>query len=71
MLGSKTMRSRPLVLSLMLMVATAVAGLAARFALLGLPPIVVKYGSSTLWALKSPSQPKSRMACLASELICG
>jgi len=45
------MRSRPLALSLTLMVATAVAGLAARFAPLGLPPIVVKYGGSTLWAL--------------------
>jgi hypothetical protein len=45
------MRSRPLILSLALMFATVVAGLAVRFAPLGLPPVVVKYGGSTLWAL--------------------
>ena len=33
------------------MVATVVAGLVVRFAHLGLPPFVVKYGGSTLWAL--------------------
>jgi hypothetical protein len=33
------------------MIATAAAGLATRFAPLGLPPVVVKYGGSMLWAL--------------------
>jgi hypothetical protein len=38
-------------LSLTLMLVTVAAGLAIRFARLGLPPVVVKYGGSTLWAL--------------------
>jgi hypothetical protein len=33
------------------MLATVAAGLAVRFAPLGLPPVVVKYGGSTLWPL--------------------
>jgi hypothetical protein len=33
------------------MLATVAAGLAVRFARVGLPPFVVKYGGSTLWAL--------------------
>jgi hypothetical protein len=33
------------------MIATAAAGFATRFAPLGLPPVVVKYGGSMLWAL--------------------
>jgi hypothetical protein len=33
------------------MLVTVVAGLAIRFAPLGLPPFVVKYGGSTLWAV--------------------
>jgi hypothetical protein len=33
------------------MLATIVAGLVVRFAHLGLPPFVVKYGGSMLWAL--------------------
>jgi carbon starvation protein CstA len=45
------MPSRPLLLSLALMLATITAGLAVRFAPLGLPLFVVKYGGSTLWAL--------------------
>lgn len=45
------MPSRPLLLSLALMLATIAAGLAVRFAPLGLPLFVVKYGGSTLWAL--------------------
>jgi len=45
------MPSRPLLLSLVLMLATIAAGLAVRFAPLGLPPFVVKYGGSMLWAL--------------------
>ena len=42
---------RPLLLSLALMLATIAAGLAVRFAPLGLPLFVVKYGGSMLWAL--------------------
>ena len=45
------MPSRPLALSLVLMFLTVVAGLAIRFVPLSLPPLVVKYGGSTLWAL--------------------
>ena len=45
------MRSRPLKISLALIVATVAAGLAIRFAPLGLPSFVTKYGGSTLWAL--------------------
>ncbi len=47
----RAMRSRPLGLSLTLMLVTMAAGLAVRFVGLGLPPVVVKYGGSTLWAL--------------------
>ncbi len=45
------MRSRPFGLSLALMLATVAGGLAVRFAHVGLPPFVTKYGGSTLWAL--------------------
>lgn len=45
------MPSRPLLLSLALMLVTITAGLAVRFAPLGLPLFVVKYGGSMLWAL--------------------
>jgi Protein of unknown function (DUF2809) len=45
------MPSRPLGLSLALMLATVAGGLSVRFAPLGLPPLIVKYGGSTLWAL--------------------
>ena len=45
------MRTRPLTLSFGLMLATMAAGLVVRFVHLGLPPFVVKYGGSTLWAL--------------------
>lgn len=45
------MPRRPLLLSLALMAVTVAAGLAIRFAPLGLPPFVVKYGGSTMWAL--------------------
>lgn len=45
------MSYRPLGLSLALLLATVAAGLAIRFARLGLPPFLVKYGGSTLWAL--------------------
>jgi hypothetical protein len=36
---------------LLLAVATVISGLLARFAPLGLPGFVVKYGGSTLWAV--------------------
>lgn len=42
---------RPLKLTLALMLATIAAGLAFRFAGLGLPYFLVKYGGSTMWAL--------------------
>ena len=45
------MRPRSLKLSLVLVLATVCAGLAIRFAPLGLPSIVAKYGGSVLWAL--------------------
>ena len=43
--------SRPVWLSLVLMVATVIAGMAVRFVPLGLPKPVVKYGGSMFWAL--------------------
>ena len=42
---------RSATLSLTLMLATVTIGLAIRFAPIGLPHVVVKYGGSTLWAL--------------------
>ena len=42
---------RSLLISFVLMASTIVAGLAVRFAHLGLPAFVVKYGGSTMWAL--------------------
>ena len=42
---------RSIGLSMKLMLVTIVCGLVARFAPLGLPSVVVKYGGSTLWAL--------------------
>ena len=45
------MPPRPLMLTLALMVVTVAAGLTIRFAPLGLPPFIVKYGGSTMWAL--------------------
>ena len=38
-------------ISLLLLLSTVCAGLAVRFAPLGLPQFVVKYGGSMLWAL--------------------
>jgi hypothetical protein len=43
--------SRPIALSILLMVITTIAGLTIRFVHLRLPPIIVKYGGSMLWAL--------------------
>lgn len=45
------MTPRPLLHSFALCFATMVAGIAIRFASLGLPAGVVKYGGSMLWAL--------------------
>jgi hypothetical protein len=44
-------RPRPLALSLSLMLATVAIGLLVRFAPIGLPHIVIKYGGSMMWAL--------------------
>jgi hypothetical protein len=45
------MQARRLKFTALLLCATIVAGLAIRFAPLGLPAFVVKYGGSMLWAL--------------------
>lgn len=45
------MPSRPVLLSLALLLGTVFAGLVVRFAPFGLPPVLVKYGGSMLWAL--------------------
>jgi hypothetical protein len=47
----KAVRSRPVPLTLSLILGTVAVGLAIRFAQLGLPRFIVKYGGSTLWAL--------------------
>lgn len=49
--AKSSQRSRPIAQSIVLMVATMIAGLTIRFVPLGLPPIIVKYGGSMLWAL--------------------
>jgi hypothetical protein len=45
------MNARPLRFTALFLCATIVAGLVVRFAHLGLPAFVVKYGGSMLWAL--------------------
>ena len=45
------MRPRSLALSLALVAVTMIIGLMIRFVHFGLPPAVVKYGGSMLWAL--------------------
>ena len=70
------MPSRSLLLSLALMLATIATGLAVRFAPLGLPLFVVKYGGSMLWALMVywiisallPSRPLLAVALVAGTL---
>jgi Protein of unknown function (DUF2809) len=47
----ETMRGRRIGISLAVILATIAAGLAVRFAPLGLPPFIVKYGGSALWAV--------------------
>lgn len=49
--AKRRQRSRPLALSFVLIFATMIAGLAIRFTRFGMPPVVVKYGGSMLWAL--------------------
>jgi carbon starvation protein CstA len=49
--GQEEIPSRSIILSLALIVATVAAGLGIRLVSLGLPPIVMKYGGSALWAL--------------------
>jgi hypothetical protein len=44
------MKPRPVARSIALILVTVVAGLAVRFARIGLPTAVVKYGGSALWA---------------------
>jgi hypothetical protein len=44
-------RFRPIALSIVLLIVTIIIGLAIRFVSLGLPPVIVKYGGSMLWAL--------------------
>ena len=45
------MSRRPILLSVALLAGTMLAGLAIRFAHLGLPAWLVKYGGSALWAM--------------------
>ncbi len=49
--GSEYPLPRPVSMSLALMLATVLIGVVVRFAPLGLPPFLVKYGGSTMWAL--------------------
>jgi hypothetical protein len=51
MLKLISMRPRPFAMTLCLLAVTIVLGLAVRFAPLHLPPFIVKYGGSTLWAI--------------------
>ena len=67
-------RSRPIALSITLIVATMIAGLTIRFVPLGLPPIIVKYGGSMLWALMiywivSALLPSSRLLAAVTTAI--
>jgi hypothetical protein len=65
------MTPRPLMRSFALFFATIVAGLIVRFAPLGLPAFVVKYGGSMLWAVMiywsaSTLLPTRRLAVVAA-----
>ena len=51
MTSSPAANPRPLPWSLALLLATLLAGLAFRFAPVGLPPFLVKYGGSFFWAM--------------------
>jgi len=48
---SRSILPRSPLLSLTLLIVTTAAGLVVRFAPMGLPSVVVKYGGSALWAL--------------------
>lgn len=50
-MSESSRHSRPAAWLMVLMVATMIAGLTVRFVPLGLPPVIVKYGGSMLWAL--------------------
>jgi hypothetical protein len=65
-----SMSARPVKLSALLLLGTVVAGATVRFAPLGLPRFVVKYGGSTMWALMiywvvSTLLPSSRISAAA------
>lgn len=68
------MRPRPFLLSLVLLFVTIVAGMIVRMLELDLPPLVVKYGGSMLWALAIywfVSTFISRESLVASAMIAG
>jgi hypothetical protein len=68
------MRARSVLLSLVLIGATLASGLAIRFAPLGLPRFVVKYGGSMLWALMIywvVSSLLPRWRCVSAALLAG
>lgn len=46
----KMISPRPLILSFVLVLASVAGGLLVRLVPLGLPPVLVKYGGSILWA---------------------
>jgi hypothetical protein len=67
---SETTTPRQISVSVTLVVVTVFAGLSTRFAPLGLPHFVVKYGGSALWALMiywivSTIRPTRRIAAIA------
>jgi hypothetical protein len=68
--ASRTTTPRPILLSVALVAVTIAAGLAIRFAPLGLPHFLAKYGGSALWALMiywivSTILPTRRVAAVA------
>jgi len=69
-LGLCKMRERSIPVSLLLILVTVALGLAIRFAPIGLPAGLVKYGGSMLWAtmiywIVSSLLGSSRLVCLA------
>jgi hypothetical protein len=73
-LASGVMRARSVLLSLALIVGTVASGLAIRFAPLGLPRFLVKYGGSMLWALTIywvVSSLLPRLRCSTAALLAG
>lgn len=47
---SALLHGRPVTMSIAIMFTTVALGLTIRFAHIGLPPVIVKYGGSALWA---------------------